>query len=238
MSNQVVGSVPDEKTFGALSDVVFKVGKGVLTPDQLKRFANKQNPFAVDTVDSHVIFWTGVYAVVFGIDAKVDLLKLNWPESSPDFWDVPMVKGLTESGAFRALQTWNKFPVGSYHDDLDAAIDLKKSDRHPSLGTYGVRFHAEPEGDDNQKNISANRHIELGTKGNTLLEAIVLEPMYFLKSGGGHLNQKTVNHATGSRFAGGNVPHAGWLGGFYLFSGYHPGGAGPGLRTRVAELTF
>lgn len=238
MSNKIVGSVPDEKTFGSLSDVTFKVGKGVLTPDQLKRFANKQNPFAVDTVDSGIVFWTGFYSVVFELDARADLLKLNWPEPDLNFWDVPMVKGLTESSAFKALQRWNRFPAGSHYNDLDAAVVMKENDRHPSHGTYGVRFHAEPEGDNDQKNISATKYKVLGTKGNTLLEAEVLEPMYFLKSGGDHLNKTTVNHAIGSRFADGDVPDAHWHGKFYLYGGFRPDVADPVLRTRVAVVTF
>lgn len=238
MTTQMIGGVSDEKTFGALSDVCFKLGKRVLTPDHLKRFANKQNPFAVETIDSQIVFWTGLYAVVFEIDARQDILKLNWPEPEPDFWDVPIVKGLTETGALNALKRWDKFPVGSYYDDPTAVIDRKKNDRHPSRGTYGVRFHADPEGDKDQGNISASRHIELGTKGNTILEVEVLEPMYFLKSGGNHLNQETVNHAIGSRVSGGRIPGADWSGVFSLNLGCRADDANPGLRTRVAVVTF
>lgn len=236
MSTQMIGSVSDERMFGTLSDVCFKIGKGVITPDHLKRFANKQNPFVVETIDSQIVFWTGLYAVVFEIDAKQDLLKLNWPEPDQNFWDAPMVKGITETGALNALKRWNKFSAGSYYDDPSAAI--QENDRHPSRGTYGVRFRADPEGDKDQGNISASRHMELGTKGNTILEAEVLEPMYFLKSGGNHLNQETVNHAIGSRFSGGLIPDAYWLGEFYLRNGSHAAYAYPSLRARVAVVTF
>lgn len=236
MSTQMIGSMSDEKTFGTLGDVCLKLGKGVITPEHLKRFANKQNPFAVETVDSEIVFWAGLYAVVFELDARRDLLKLNWPPPDPNFWDVPMVKGLTETGALDALKRWNKFPVRSYYDDPTSAI--QENDRHPSLGTYGVRFHAQPEGDESQKNISANKHRELGTKGNTLLEAEVLEPLYFLKSGGNHLNRETVNHAVGSRFSGGYTPSADWYDKFSLYYGYHPGRAYPNLRARVAVVIF
>ena len=234
-STEVIGAVPGE-TLGALADILLKRKNGSLTDDQIKRFAVKQNPFAVETVDSQIVFWASLYAVAFEVDAKADLLKLNWPEPDINFWDVPMVRGLTESLAFKALKTWNKFPVGSYYPDLDVAV--KESDRHPRNGTYGVRFHADSEGDDDQKNISANKHREIGTKGNTVLEAQVLEPMYFLKSGGRHLNEATVNHAIGSRFADGSVPDVLWGGKFYVSVGYHPDGAHPTLRARVAVVTF
>ena len=232
----VIGNVSDEKTFGALSDVCFKIGKGVITPAQVKRFANKQNPFAVETIDSQIVFWTGFYAVVFEMDAKANLLKLNWPEPNADFWDVPMVKGLSETRGFQLLKRWNKFPAESYYSDLDVIV--KENDRHPSRGTYGVRFHADPEGDEDQKNISAARHMGIGTKGNTLLEAEVLEPMYFIKSGGRHLHEKTVNHAIGSRFSDGGAPDASWRGEFCIGRGYFPDSAGPGLRARVTIVTF
>lgn len=240
MTNQVIGTVSDEKTFGTLSDVCFKLGKGAITPLHLKRFANRQNPFATDTIDSQIVFWTGLYMVLFAVDVRNDLLKLSWPEPDPDFWDVPMVKGLTESRVQIALVRWNKFPCGSYYDNLDATV--KENDRHPKGGTYGVRFRAFQEADDDQKNISANQHKEKkpqATKGNTFLERQVLEPMFFLKSGGDHLDKETVTHCIGSRFADGDVPYAFWSGDvFYVSHGSHPGDANPYLRTRVAVLTF
>jgi len=67
---------------------------------------------------------------------------------------------------------------------------------------------------------------------------MVVEPMYFLKSGGGHLNTNTVNHAIGTRFSGGDVPRACWDGGFLLGGGYHPDGPYPYLRARVAVVAF
>lgn len=192
-----------------------------------------------ETIDSQIVFWTGFYAVLFEMDAKADLIKLHWPDPDPDFWDVPMVKGLTETGVLKALKQWNRFLVASYYGDPSAELVAEENARHPSRGTYGVRFRADPEGDEDQKNISANRHKELGTNGNTPLEAEVLEPMYFLKSGGRrHLNEKTVNHAIGSRFSDGLVPFASWRGGFYLGGGSPPGGADPRLRARVAVVTF
>lgn len=234
-STEVIGAVPGE-TLGALADILLKRKNGSLTDEQIKRFAVKQNPFAVGTVDSQIVFWTGLYSVVFGMDAKEDLLKLNWPEPDPDFWDVPMVKGLTASRVFKALQAWNKFPCGSFYNNLDA--EVTENDRHPREGTYGVRFHADPDGDEGQKNISANKHSKLSTKGNTLIEAEVLEPMYFLKSGGRHLNETTVNHAIGSRFADGDVPLVRWFGWFDVSRGYHPDRAHPHLLARVAVVTF
>lgn len=197
----------------------------------------EHKPVFPETIDSQIVFWAGLYAVVLELNAKADLLKLNWPEPGQSFWDEPMVQGLSETRVLTALKAWNRFPVGSYYDDLDSVI--KENDRHPSRGTYGVRFHADPEGDDDQQNISANRHTEVGTRGNTLLEEMMLEPMYFLlKSGGRHLNEKTVNHAIGTRFSGGRVPDADWSGKFYLDNGYRLGDASPLLRARVAVVTF
>ncbi|HEY4499409.1 MAG TPA: hypothetical protein VJH94_05135 [Candidatus Paceibacterota bacterium] len=237
MSTELIGAVPGE-TLGALADILLKRKNGSLTDDHIKRFAVKQNPFAVETIDSGIVFWTGLYAVVFGMDVKADLLKLNWPEPDFNHWDVPMVKGLRESFVQNALARWNKFPVGSYYGDLDAMV--KENDRHPRDGTYGVRFRAFREADDDQKNISAERHKskELNTKGNTLLERQVLEPMYFLKSGGDHLDKETVTHCIGSRFSDGRVPDADWHDGFYVSYGYHLDSANPSLRARVAVLRF
>lgn len=198
----------------------------------------EHRPAFPETIDSQIVFWTGLYWLVYEIDAKADLLKLSWPDPDTGFWDVPMVKGLTETSALNALKCWKRFPVGSYYDDPTSSLNTEKNDRHPSRGTYGVRFHADPEGDANQKNISANKHVEIGTKGNTILEAQVLESMYFLKSDGSHLNRETVNYAIGSRFSDGSIPRAYWRGKFYLSRGYRPGDAGPGLRTRVAVVTF
>ncbi|KKW10366.1 MAG: hypothetical protein UY50_C0036G0004 [Parcubacteria group bacterium GW2011_GWA2_49_9] len=248
MKNNVVGAVlqptPEEtvrfyETFndGQSPEIRRQLKDGSLHTRNVQALI-EHRPVFPETIDANIVFWTGLYAVVFEIDAKADLLKLNWPDPDPNYWDVPMVKGLTETRALNALKHWNKFPVGSYYDDPNSVIDLKETERHPSRGTYGVRFHAEPEGDEDQKNISANRHRELGTKGNTILEAQVLEPMFFLKSGGSHLNTRTVNHAIGSPFSDGRIPGASWVGRFYLFSGYLPDSAHPNLRARVAVVHF
>lgn len=248
MKSNVVGAVskPTPETLvqayetfddGQSKEIRRQLRDGSLGTRHVQAFIEHKAAFP-ETVDSQIVFWTGLYAVVFEIDAKADLLKLNWPEPDPNFWDVPMVKGLSETLALNALKRWNRFPVGSYYDDPSSVIDLKETDRHPSRGTYGVRFYTDPEGDDDQKNISANKHKKLGTKGNTSLESQVLEPMYFLKSGGSHLNRNTVNHAIGSRFSDGGVPRAGWSDEFCLGRGYRPDGAFPGLRARVAVVTF
>lgn len=243
MKNNVVGAVskptPEEtvrmyETFddGQSKDIRRQLKEGSLHTRHVQALV-EHRPMFPETIDSQLVFWAGFYAVVFGIDARADLLKLNWPEPDPNYWDMPMVKGLSETLALNALKHWNRFSVGSYYDDPSSVIDLKKTERHPSRGTYGVRFHAEPEGDEDQKNISANRHRELGTKGNTSLEAQVLEPMFFLKSGGSHLNESTVNHAIGSPFSGGSLPDTDWSREFHLDNGYHPDNANPNLRTRV-----
>ncbi|MCX6704767.1 MAG: hypothetical protein NT162_00295 [Candidatus Woesebacteria bacterium] len=245
----VVGAVskpsPEElvgmyETFGdgQSKEIRHQMKDGALHTRHVQALIEHRLPFQTETIDSQIVFWAGLYSVVFDIDARKDLLALHWPEPSPDFWDVPMVKGLSEQVVQNALKAWNKFPVWSYYDDLDVAI--KKNDRHPSFGTYGIRFRADPEGDDDQKSISANQHKAKNppTNGNTILEEQVLEPMYFLKSGGRHLNETMVNHAIGSRFADGRVPRVDWRGKFYVNHGFHPADAGPGLRTRVAVLIF
>lgn len=248
MNNNVVGAVSkltpealvqEYETFddGQSKEIRRQLREGSLGTRHVQSFIEHRPAFP-ETIDSQIVFWTGLYWLVYEIDAKADLLKLSWPDPDTGFWDVPMVKGLTETGALNALKRWNKFPVGSYYDDPISALNTEKNDRHPSRGTYGVRFHADPEGDVDQKNISANKHMEIGTKGNTILEAQVLEPMYFLKSGGSHLNQETVNYAIGSRFSGGGIPGACWSGEFCLSSGYHPAYAFPSLRARVAVVTF
>lgn len=248
MKNNVVGAVSKPtlealvqtyETFddGQSKEIRRQLREGSMQTRHVQAFIEHKPAFP-ETIDSQIVFWTGLYAIVFEIDAKADLLKLNWPEPDPDFWDEPMVRGLTETRTLNALKRWNRFPVGSYYDDPSAALDMEKQDRHPSRGTYGVRFHADPEGDKNQGNISANKHAELGTKGNTILEAQVLQTMYFLKSGGNHLNKNTVNHAIGSRFSDRNVPCACWYGKFFLGFGFHPDYACPSLRARVAVVTF
>ncbi|PIQ68114.1 MAG: hypothetical protein COV91_05775 [Candidatus Taylorbacteria bacterium CG11_big_fil_rev_8_21_14_0_20_46_11] len=249
MKNNVVGAVSKPtseelvrmyETFddGQSKDIRRQLREGALHTKHVQALI-EHRPVSPETIDFNIIFWTGLYAVVFEIDAKADLFKLNWPEPDPNFWDVPMVKGITETRALNALKRWNKFPVGSYYDDPSSVIDLKNTERHPSRGTYGVRFHADPEGDEDQKNISGNKHKKLGTKGNTSLEAEVLEPMFFLKSSGNHLNRSTVNHAIGGRFSDGDVPGTRWCDDkFCLDYGYPPGLAYPGLRARVAVVTF
>ncbi len=245
-TNNVVGAVskptPEElvrmyETLdGQCPEIRRQFREGALNTRHVQALVEHRPAFA-ETLDSQIVFWAGLYAVVFEMDAKADLIKLNWPDPDPGYWDVPMVKGLTETKAQKALARWNRFPVSGYYDDLDSALVMKDNARHPSRGTYGVRFRAFKEADDDQKNISATKHAELGTKGIIVLERQVLEPMFFTKYAG-HLDEKTVTLCVGSRFSGGDVPDARWYGGFYVGPGFLPGDALPVLHARVVVLTF
>src|SRR3990167_1220558 len=98
-SSNVVGAVskptPEEtvrlyETFddGQSPEIRRQLREGDLHTRHVQALIEHRSMF-LETIDSNIIFWTGLYAVVFEIDAKTDLLKLNWPEPDPNFWDAP-----------------------------------------------------------------------------------------------------------------------------------------------------
>lgn len=195
---ELAGSVPGEKTFGMLADLMHKLRKGSITERQLDRFLKKEDPFAAP--DSIVGEWQEFYRDVFDWDTDFSNLAIP-PERNGSSWLIIIAKGLTMNLAFQRLTertaTWR------YTNDLDKAV--VKNDREPTAD-YAIRIRDRVEADEENKNLSANQLKEKGIPGITLLERLILGLFYFWKSRGKHLDLKTVTLCSGSRCSDGSVP--------------------------------
>jgi hypothetical protein len=119
-----------------------------------------------------------------------------------DYWKINIPKGLTEEQAYQ--DCLKLFPCWRGYDNFDGM----ESDR-TSNKAYSIKVKANVEADENLKNLSADDLKEKGIKGITLLERLVLEKDYFLKTGK-HLDINNVTACTGSRYSDGHVPYVDW----------------------------
>ena len=145
-----------------------------------------------------------------------------------EYWTINIPKGLTEEQAYQDCA--KLFNCWRWYENFDGII----SDRD-SKKAYSVKVKANIEVDEDLKNLSANDLKEKGIKGITLLERLVLEKDYFLKTGK-HLDIKNWTLCAGSRLPGGCVPYASFHGDKFYVLYYDAGGPGPSLRSRSAVL--
>ncbi len=165
---------------------------------------------------SSVVFSPGVCEKVFALlDLSSEVLKHLWVPPVAGFWDVYAPKVVTPDRVIAAMRragitvwTW----TGGTVDEC-----IAHNDRDPGSGAYRVRFLANVEADPEFAKRSANDLAELGYRGITLTERLLLELAFFLatKENNDDLNQrhldgKNVTLCAGSRDSGGDVPRVYW----------------------------
>lgn len=150
--------------------------------------------------------------------------ELETINSVEDYWTINVPKGLTEAQAYQ--ECVKLFPCWHSSYDFDDIV----SDR-TSKKAYSIKVKANVEADENLKKLSANDLKEKGIKGITLLERLVLEKDYFLKTGK-HLDIGNVTICAGSRNSGGFVPFVGWYDVKLRVSWYSVGRRHPDWRSR------
>lgn len=121
------------------------------------------------------------------------------------------------------------FPCWRYSEDLDKSVTL--NDRSASNGAYAIWLRARTEADEELQNQSANDVAARSLKGITLLERMVLELRQWSENGK-HLDIANITLCSGSRHAGGHVPHAYWDGKTFCVSWRAPSYRFPKLRVR------
>ena len=182
-----------------LSDLFRQFGDGSLNGIHLQVFLEHRNPFGLDNV---VIDWRKVYET---LGMKVDFN--NDDANDPNYWVVPVFKGVTPNKVVQALRDLN-VNVYLYTDDLDNGVPT--NDRDPAKDcNYRVKFLKTIEADSELKDKSAETLAKENIKGITLLERLLLELGYFLATGN-HLDIENVTLCSGSRNSGGRVPGVGW----------------------------
>ncbi|MEK7653472.1 MAG: hypothetical protein AAB358_03265 [Patescibacteria group bacterium] len=176
--------------------------------------------------------WERLYRDKFGLTA--DFSQVRVPVVPTNFsgfnWLMFVAKGLTPNAVYAVCESM--FPCYRYISDLDAAVK-GRNDREP-IEHYAVWLRDRAEPDEELKKLSANQLAAYGVAGNTLLEALLLEPWYFSRSKGQHLNVANWNLCSGSRCSDGRVPHVGWRDGKFRVYCCSSDGANGNLRARLA----
>ena len=186
-------------TASQLKDFFRQIDDGSINGIHMQAILEHRNPFGLDNV---VIDWKKVYET---LGMKVDFN--NNDANDPNFWVVPVFKGVTPNKVVQALRDQN-VNVYLYTDDLDKGVPT--NDRDPAKdGDYRVKFLKTVEADPELKDKSADDLKKEGVKGITLLERLLLELGYFLATGN-HLDIENVTLCSGSRDSGGDVPSVNW----------------------------
>lgn len=144
-------------------------------------------------------------ARLFGVEFDPAMIK--WPKEAIEdgYWVIPQFKDIS---AQEIADRCRKLFGGKFYTeyfDLDEAIE--HDDRNASRdGTYVVVVRANVEADEVFKNLSADQIWQMGIKGITSSEGLMLELMYFLYfSLGQHLSPH-ITLCSGSRDTKGRVP--------------------------------
>lgn len=186
-----------------LQDFFRQIADGSINGNNLQRFLDHQDPFALEAV---VIDWGRVYQVLgMENEFRADIGKIA-ATADPKFWDVCVIKGITPNKVVKALRDLD-VNTYLYTDDLDKGVPT--NDRDPVNGSYCVRFQKTIEADPELKDKSADALAEEKVQGITLLERLLLELGYFMATGK-HLDIENVTLCSGSRHSGGSVPYVSW----------------------------
>jgi len=148
--------------------------------------------------------WTKIYQDWFG--REVDFTELTIPSfyDSAKHFAVIVAQCTAMNEVFTAMN--NKFNLYSYTGNLDSSVIT--NDRIADKD-YVIIFNKNIKADDNLKNLSANKLIEMNISGITLLERLLLEVLYFDNTSG-HLDINDITLCSGSRDSGGNAPVVFW----------------------------
>jgi len=181
-----------------LSDLFRQIGDGSINRFHLQAFLDRRNPFGIDSV---MIDWKKVYHTL-GMEVDLSGKDVN----DPDFWVVPVFKGVTMNKVVQALRDLD-VNMYLYTDDLGKGVPI--NDRDPAKGDYVVKFGKTIEADPELKDKSANTLAKEKVKGITLLERLLLELGYFMTTGN-HLDVENITLCSGSRDSDGDVPCVYW----------------------------
>ena len=186
-----------------LQDLFRQFADGSLKDYHLKAFLDHRNPFAIEEV---VINWVAVYELL-GMRNELkasDNIRVN---PDPMFWDVYVLRGVTLSMVLQAFRNLGA-GVSLHVDDLDENVLM--DDRHPTGGSYRVRFQKTIEADPELHSLSSAMLSERGILGITLLERLLLGLGYFLATGK-HLDVENVTLCAGTHLPNNCVPTVIWM---------------------------
>lgn len=112
MEKEMVGGVPSD-VLGTLEDILCKIRKGSISPEELKRFAKRENPFIAGTILEELVSKTQkLLSKRFNKKIEVDPLPSEFTEENLHLWAKYNLKPVflpdEEIGENRPLKNWVK----------------------------------------------------------------------------------------------------------------------------------
>src|SRR3989344_1185638 len=203
METKMVGDVPGN-VLGMLEDLMLKLRKCVLTPDELELFLKKRNPFSL--VSDLLLDWQNFWK---RMGAKADLWKVKIPRKQKGFDRLIVVPhGMTPQKIYDLCAS--KFRCWKYTgDSLDKAIIHE--DRTAKDGSYAIWVRERIEADEELKNRSANDLAAMKISGITFTERAIYELKHHDETSQ-NLDIQNITLCSGSRYFDGDVPCVYWRG--------------------------
>ncbi|MFA6136345.1 MAG: hypothetical protein WC705_03260 [Candidatus Paceibacterota bacterium] len=150
--------------------------------------------------------WQRFYSEVLRITVDLSTLVIP-PKPEGNWWLIVVVPGVTYNQIINMMR--KLFQVWVWTDNLDKAVDMAKEQRQATDKPYAIWVRANVEADSDNSNKSANDLVN--TPQITLMERLLLESVYFMRTGE-HLDVTNVTLCAGSRGLVGRVPGVDWRG--------------------------
>lgn len=198
MSEKVVGSMSEWS--GVLKDFFRQINDGSITLKQVNDLVDHKM-LPIFTKED----WQTLYQDCFG--EQHDFSQLKVPAQLSGFeWLVVVAKGMTPRRTYDACI--RLFPCWKYMDgNLSQVVSWEA--RRAVQGPYAIWLRARVEADKELKHLSTETLKSREISGNGLTERLLLELMYFRKTGK-HLDVKNATLCSGSRYSDGTVPNVHW----------------------------
>lgn len=208
MKQKVIGGVSG-KVFGMLGDLMIKMKYGVITPEHLRRFLNKEDPFLEPILSLDVV--KDIYTDL-GIECIFPEVEI-FPEGN--VWPVVVPKDMTPAKAYaiakKLFPCWSYWEDGSPWDEEEIR-NMEEAFAGEIAEKTTIRFFKA----DINANDRWNEDFAFIETVNikeiiTITERILLEVVYF-KFTGEHLDteRSTVTVCAGSHDSNNIVPNASW----------------------------
>ncbi|MEA1929524.1 MAG: hypothetical protein U9M92_01385 [Patescibacteria group bacterium] len=186
-----------------MKDLWRQIGDGSLTNHHIQALLEHRDPFTISMdVASQIGRWRQLFAEV---DIQIDVDSVQIPDRRPGFDRLIVVpSGLTLNRLVEILR--QKFTVWLWAEDLDSAV--VNNDRS-NTQAYAIWVRDRIEADEELKNLSAVMLAKQGVRGQTLMERLLHEWVYFSRTRQ-HLDVKNVTLCSASRDSDGGVPRVYW----------------------------
>ncbi len=249
-TNRSVPTAQQIKQLGILLGFIFEVVTRIVTrfffglsPDEVKALMQNKGvlskklkealtPVFVTDADPYAAqreYWENFYQKYLGLTADFDLVPIPEKPTDGEWRLIFILKGLMMNHTAEALRKLlvaydPEWKLWQYADDLDAAITRNI---RTSMESYAIWVRVGQESDEEFRGQTTRQADPDQLIGETLLEHLVHRIVYLVETRQ-HLDHTGITLCSGSRFADGHVPCAGW----------YPGGRQVGVGWDYLDGSF